>query len=415
MTNSGNLVADHNDEKRKKNSKGRKAKSRGNGEGSIYRRKSDGRWCGSITIDAGPGGKCKRRVIYGKTRQEVRDKLAELQSQKAAGMLTDAAQMTVGQYLDHWVENISRPTVRDGTHRSYVGIIKKFLKPTLGEVRLDKLSPVAVQSLYGKLEADGVSARRRQMVHAVLRRSLNIAVRQGLIIRNVCQAVDPPKVEKVEMQTLTAEQAQKLLTESQGTPEHALYVLALTCGLRQGEIFALQWSDINTEAGTLSISKSLQESGNSLKIGPPKSKSAIRSLSLPAVAIDSLNDHLQMQIDAGLNDIGLIFCSPEGMFIRKSNFSRRHWKPLLKKCELPNIRFHDLRHTSATLLLGKGVHPKIVQNRLGHSQISLTLDTYSHVLPSMDQAAAELINDVLSGTATPLLQKGKNAPKKEVD
>ena len=317
--------------------------------------------------------------------------------------------MTVTQYLDHWLENISRPTVRRNTYLSYKGVIDNSIKPIIGRIRLDKITPVNVQAMYGKLEDEGRSARYRQLTHAVLRRALNVAMKQGLVIRNVCQAVDPPRVEKRKIETLAPDQVQKLLDETEGTPSHALFVLAITCGLRQGELFALHWSDVDFDRGTLSVSKTLLEADKAPHIGPPKSKSAIRVLILPPIAVEALEDHQKMQADAGLDDNELIFTSEKGMFIRKSNFQRKVFKPLLRACELPDIRFHDLRHTSATLLLQQGVHPKVVQGRLGHSQISLTMDTYSHLMPAMDAEAAQLMNTLLKPTTTQLPPKPINA------
>lgn len=388
------------------------AKRRGNGEGSIYKRKSDGKWVGDFTV-GWRGLKRIRKVVLGDTRQEVRDKIAALQTSKAAGTLADSGGITVTQYLDHWLENIARPAIRATSYVSYKGIVGKHLKPHLGRHRLDKLSPVHIQTMQGDLERDGKKPRLRQLIHATLRRALNVALKQGLITRNVCDLVDSPKVEKITMKTMTAEQAQTLLKETEGTPEHALFVLAISCGLRQGELFGLHWEDIDLDSGRLSVRRTLIECSGVFQLGPPKSRSSIRSLRLPEIAVAALQDHRAIQADANLAENEFVFSDSEGGPLRKSNFTKRVYKPLLERTGLQGFRFHDLRHTSATLLLARGVHPKIVQSRLGHSQISLTLDTYSHVLPSMDEDAASQVDDVLSPTTNKLPKtKGQKQKKR---
>lgn len=387
---------------------------RGNGEGSIYKRKSDGKWVGDFTI-GWKAGKRVHKVVTGSSRREVRDKLAALQSSKAAGTLSDPSGMTVSQYLDHWLENIARPAIRRTSYVSYRGIVNGHLKPKIGAHRLEKLSAVHLQAMLSGLETDGMKPRRRQMIFSTIRRALNVAVRQHLIPRNVCSAVESPKVEKRAMKTMTAKQAQKLLTETEGTPEHAVYALAVTCGLRQGELFGLRWSDVDLGVGKLSVCQTLIECNGAFHFGPPKSRSGVRSIRLPELAIAALRDHLRMQKDAGLDKAETVFCDSVGGPLRKSNFANRHFKPLLKRLELEGFRFHDLRHTSATLLLAQGVHPKIVQTHLGHSQISLTLDTYSHVLPSMDEDAANKVDAILTPTTNALPKRPKRKGRRRAE
>jgi len=175
-------------------------KRRGNGEGSITQRQ-DGLWMGRITVGHKADGKRDVRTVYGRTKKAVAEKLLVLQHQKATGTLTDASQMTVGEWLEHWVETIAKPQLRSLTYVSYRGIVDKYLIPRLGRVKLAKLSPVNVQSLYADLKNEGESDRQRLKVHAVLRRALNVALRQGMVSRNVCLSIDPPKYVKPEMQT----------------------------------------------------------------------------------------------------------------------------------------------------------------------------------------------------------------------
>jgi integrase len=198
------------------------------------------------------------------------------------------------------------------------------------------------------------------------------------------------------MRVLAPEQVNVLLTAALEDRFHALYVLAVTTGLRQGELLGLQWEDVDLASAVLHIRRALQEVAGRLWLDEPKTAKARRTVDLPAVAVAALREHGdRMLAEAHLREF--VFCDSQGGPVRKSNLIRRSFLPLLKRAGLPRIRFHDLRHTAATLLLLQGVHPKVVQERLGHSQISITLDTYSHVLPSMGREAAAKL-DALLGT-----------------
>ncbi|MCA9108856.1 MAG: site-specific integrase [Planctomycetaceae bacterium] len=372
-------------------------RKRGNGEGTIFQR-SDGRWSGTIDIGRAANGKRLRRTVYGKTRKAVVEKLQEMQHRKATGTLADAGRMTVGEWLTHWFENIAKPKLRPTTQRSYEGIIRCRIIPQIGHLMLAKLSPVNVQAMQTELSA--LAPATRVKTHAVLRKALKVALRQGLVIRNVCDAVEPPKGSKPEMQTLTPEQADRLLKAAEGTEYASLIVLAIATGLRQGELFGLQWGDLDLDKGTLRVQRTLIELTAGHEFGPPKSSKGRRSISLPMMAVEALAEHRMQMFAKGCAAADhLVFCDRNGGPLRKSNFARRYYKPLLKAAEVPEVRFHDLRHTSATLMLADGVHPKIVQERLGHSQISLTLDTYSHVLPEMDREAAGTFDRLLKRNA----------------
>jgi integrase len=197
------------------------------------------------------------------------------------------------------------------------------------------------------------------------------------------------------MQTLSEEQVRLFLSEARRDRLYALYVVALTTGLRQGELFALHWADIDLEAGTITVRHTLQEYGSELTLAEPKTSRSRRSVPISDRVVAALRaHHKQMMIDG--NPGPWVFCDTTGGPLRKSNVTRRSFRPLLKRAGLPLIRFHDLRHTAATLWLIKGVHPKVVQERLGHSSIAITLDTYSHVLPSMQRDAAERLDDLLA-------------------
>jgi len=370
-------------------------KRRGHGEGSIYQQ-ADGRWCAILNLGYSESGKRRRRYVRGKTKREVREKLLKLQQQRADGILLDSSKLTIGEFLERWLDDDVRLNVKPATLQSYAGIVRNHLKPRVGGVRLVRLTPAGVQRLYSELEKEGKSPRLRLYVHAVLRRSLSRAVRWGLVVRNVCEAVDPPRLIRKEMMVLNPDQAMMLIKAAEADRLHALYLVAITTGLRQGELYGLHWSDLNLEGATLSVRRTLVEINGKLTTAEPKTTKSRRLVALPAVAVEALFEHRKRAIAEGNAASQWVFCDENGGPLRRQNVQRRSFKPLLKSAGLPEIRFHDLRHTSATLLLSQGVHPKVVQERLGHAQISITLDTYSHVLPGMQEDAASRLDNLFN-------------------
>ena len=369
-------------------------KRRGNGEGSIYQR-SDGTWCATYSAGYNSHGKRVRRTIFGVTREEARDKLTKILSTKLSGPEFESSRLKLNLYLERWLEDSARPTVRITTYQSYRGIINNHINPQLGGVMLAKLTPTHILGLYADMERDGASPRVRQLTHAVLRRALKQVVKWGLALRNVCDAVDPPRVAHKEISPLTPEQVDKLLKETKHDRLHGLYVLAVTIGMRLGELFALQWPNVDLSKGTINVCQTLIDINGQLILAEPKTTKSRRLIQLPKVAVYALKKHRAAIVAEGLADVLWVFCNQSGNPLRRSHFHAYQFKPLLKHIKLPDIRFHDLRHTSATMLLSAGVHPKVVQERLGHAQISITLDTYSHVLPSMQREAAEKFDEML--------------------
>lgn len=372
----------------------RRVKRRGNGEGSIHQ-KTDKLWAATISLGFGGDGKRKRRTVYGKTKKEVADKLTALQSQKLIGSLTGETTIRTDGWLTRWLDDFAAQAVRPGTLAGYRLLVTKHISPNIGGVLLHKLNAVQIQELYSKLQRAGKSPRLIQQVHAVLHRSMSRAIKLGLIRMNPCYGVERPRVPKHEIEVLEPAQAWKLLEAAQNDRLHALYVLALTTGMRQGELFGLQWQDVDLEGAVLSVRRTVYELGKEILIGEPKSKKGIRRITLPTMAVNALTDHRKRMLAEGYAGLQWVFCSSEGHILRRNNVVNRSFHPLLKAAGLPKIRFHDLRHASASLLLSRGVHPKVVQERLGHSQINVTLDTYSHVLQGMDALAAGTFDEVL--------------------
>jgi integrase len=373
---------------------------RGNGEGSIFRKKDGGGWLAQYVVDHS-GGR-KRKTIYGKTRKEVADKLAKALSDREAGLVFDDEGLTVGGYLDRWLEDSVRDTVRLSTYQGYERIVRLHIKPSLGRLRLKALTPAHVRGLYCERLDSSLAPRMVQLVHVTLHKALEQAVADALIPRNATDAVRPPRPTTKEIRPLDREQARTLLEAAGGERLEALYILALTTGMRQGELLGLKWDDVDLERGTLQVRRTLSTAnGPGFAFHPPKTAKGRRSIGLTKRAVRSLRKHRVAQLEerVGLagpyTDHGMVFSTRRGTPIPRADLTNRSFKPLLRRAGLPDMRFHDLRHTCATLLLERGIHAKIVQELLGHATISVTLDTYSHVLPGMGDAASGAMDEAL--------------------
>jgi len=375
------------------------AKKRGNGEGSISRRK-DGRYWGRYTVHTANGP--KQKAVYGRTRAEAAEKLTKAMSDRGGGLVFDVGNLSLGDYLDRWLSDI-RDTVRQRTWERYEQIVRVHLKPTLGRIKLKNLTPTHVRGLYREKLDSGSSPRTVQYIHTTLSKALKDAQTDGLISRNVTQGVKAPRPVKKEIRPLSPDQTQVYLRTACGDRFEALYVLAIHCGLREGELLGLKWDDMNLEVGTLQVRRTLSETRTGHKFEAPKNGKG-RSIKLTRDAVEALRGHLKRQLEEieaardYYQDHGLVFASHKGTTMSASNLTARSFKPILKRAGLPDMRLHDLRHTCATLLLTRGVHPKFVQELLGHATISITLDTYSHVIPSMSDQTATAMEEALSYT-----------------
>ena len=370
---------------------------RGHGEGSIYRRK-DGRYAAAITLE-----NRKRKTFYGKTRREVQEKLNAALHDRKQGTLATGPQLLLRTYLEHWLEQVYKPTVKQLSYQQYRSIVRNHLVPVLGNVSLQKLTAEKIQALYTRRLNEGLAPRTIVLIHAVLHSALENAVKWGLVSRNVAKLVSLPRIERYEAQTLTAEQAVMLLEVARESRIEALLIMAVTTGMRQGELLALRWDDVDFEQGVVYVRHTVNRVvGYGYKETEPKTKASRRRIVLPDVALEALKQHRlhqdQIRIEAGnkWSERGLVFCNGYGGFLNAERVVAKFHK-LLVDADLPYMRFHDLRHSAATILLAAGVHPKVVQERLGHSKIAMTLDVYSHVLPSMQQEAAEKIDDLFKG------------------
>jgi integrase len=374
------------------------SKKRGNGEGSITKG-NDGRWMARYTVQTAKGP--KRKHIYGRTRQEVAEKLSKAVSDRVGGLVFDGDHETLEAYLRRWIDEVLRGTVKQSTLENYTYIARLHIIPELGRVRLRALKSRDVRRHYREKLDVGLSPRTVQIIHTVLRKALQQAVRDDVLPRNVCDAVTAPRQTKKEMQPLTPEQAKRLLENVREDRLRALYVLAITAGLREGELLVLRWEDVDLERELLQVRRQLTRTRDGLSFTAPKRGKA-RVVRLTDMAIAALKAHRATQNEerarAGSlwEETSLVFTSTIGTPVDVGNLTYLSFRPLLKRTNLPRIRFHDLRHTCATLLLSKGTHPKIVQEMLGHANISMTMDTYSHVLPDMQEKAVSAMDDALT-------------------
>ena len=342
----------------------------------------------AVTLPTG-----KRHTLYGKTQQEVARKLTGALRNRDAGLPVPPERQTVAHFLTKWLET-AEPTVRRTTFIRYREYIRLHAIPVIGRIRLPRLSPQHLQDLYSKKLSDGLSPTSVRHLHSVLHRALKHALRWNLVARNVCEAVTPPRRATSGHRTLTLDEVRVFLEAARQDRLEALYVLAVTTGMRRGELLGLHWQDVNLEQGRLQVRYTLQQGGF---LGEPKTARASRQIDLPSLSVEALKRHrlhqLKERIEAGplWTDTGFVFTNALGNYVDPDNLRHRSFGPLLRRAGVSKIRFHDLRHTAATLLLSLDTRPKVVQEPLGHSQISVTMDVYSHALPTMQR---EAMNDL---------------------
>jgi len=371
-------------------------KKRGQNEGTIYRR-TDGRWAATISLGY-RNQRRHRKTFYGKTKAEVHHKLVEAQRNEQLGLNVAPARITVAQFLHQWLEEIVKPKARPSTYRSYEQICRNHLVPALGKTQLSKLSVVQVQSFLNQRSKDGISSEH---LRRVLRAALAKAERWDLVPRNVCRLADAPSRPKRKSVFLTQDQAKAFMGAIAGHRLEGLFKLTLALGLRLGEVAGLRWSDVDFEAGTLSVSAQLQRVEGKLRHVDLKTTRSRRTLPLPAFVVESLRKHKSRQAEEKLWNIdrwqeqGLVFTSTIGTPVDLRNV-RRSLAEVLKKADLPPMRFHDLRHSAASLMLAAGADLRLIMETLGHSQIAVTADLYTHVAPQLQRGIADRMDAMLS-------------------
>jgi integrase len=367
---------------------------RGHGEGTIYQR-ADGRWCAQLSLDGGT-----RKTLYGKTRQEVARRLVEATRDRDKGLPIPGERQTVEQYLADWLR-VKAQQIEPNTLERYTSLVRLHLVPTLGKRPLARLSAQQVQALLAKKLADGLAPRTVHHIYTVLKGALADAEKLSLVQRNVCNVVSPPRPGRYDYQILNPEQARAFLDALHGDYYEALFVVGLNTALRQGELLALTWDAVDLDGGWLQVKTALQRYSGHKRIKAPKTDAGRRRSKLTQVAVDALRAHrvrqaaARLQAGAAWEDHNLVFPNRAGRLADHRTVTRSHYKPALRRAGLPDIRFHDMRHSCSMFLLLQGISPKVVSELLGHSSVSITLDVYSHVTATMQQQAADALDCLL--------------------
>jgi integrase len=380
---------------------------RGHGEGSIYKDK-DGRWRG--VLDLGwQGGRRKRKYFSGATRRDVQQQLDEARRQHEHGTLATGPRQTVEQFLVHWLEAVQRPKVEPSTYAREEGIVRHHLVPAFGKRPLVKLTPPEIQAYYAYALATSAPSTLR-LYHAVLHGALDVAVKWGLIARNPADLVEPPKVPKKEHVVLDEAPARAFLRAAEGHRLEALFILALTTGMRIGELLALQWSAVDLERQRIVVERKLLFIRRDLIEGAPKSQAGRRIVELCPLAVDALRRHRVQQAEVRLRAPewprpDLVFTNYSGRPLHGQNVNGEDLPRLLRRAGLPKMTVHELRHSMITLMLSRGESVSVVAQMVGHSNVSMTLGRYRHILPNEQRAAVERLGALLTGEADDLAAK----------
>jgi integrase len=369
-------------------------KHRGHNEGSIYYVPDRDRWV--VEVSTGPG---RRKKFYCRTKQEAVKKKNEVLRELEKGTLADGPQRKLKDYLEDWIENVHKNNIRISTYVKYKKLIG-YIVADLGEAWLQKLTPEQVQRFYTKKRKEGLSTKTIHEIHGVLHLALKNAVRWNYVSRNVCDLVDSPRVVSREATLLTLEQAKRLLEGIHGHRLEVVLMMAVITGMRKGEILALRWSNVDFERRVLRVLHTVDY------IPPygyvenePKTRAGKRTIDLPDFFLEMLKQHRLRQeerrfkVGNAWENGDLVFPDLTGGYLNPIHVLRM-FKKILEQAGLPHMHFHDLRHSAATILISMGINPKVIQELLGHSDISITLGIYGHLFPSMQQDVVEKWQDV---------------------
>ena len=380
------------------------AKRRANGEGSL-RKRSDGRWEGRYTVGRDPKtGKLIYKNVLGKTQAEAREKLKKAIADSDKVDVVKAEQYTVGQWMEVWFENYAKLKVRPSSHQTYRGYLNHHIKPYIGKIPLNKLTSLDLQKLYKKLltggrvdrieskrQPKGLSPKTVRNINQIISSALELAKAQKLILSNPTESCALPKVEHREMKTLTQEQLSAFLQEAKATGVYEMYYIELATGLRRGELLGLKWKDVDFANGTIRVQRQVARINGEIVEAPLKTKNSYRTVTIGPDAVGILKEQKEKTEDE------YVFPSPNGGPISPDSVNHMLHR-VLKRAGLPQVRFHDLRHTFATLALQNGVDIKTVSGMLGHYSAGFTLDTYTHVTTPAQREAANTMGNILQQT-----------------
>ncbi len=378
-------------------------KRRATGEGGLYQRQ-DGKWEGVLNLGYGQGGKRSRRKVVAKTQAQARERLKHLRAELESSRPLPPAQITVGSWLNTWLE--AHTSVKPRTFLTYSQIVQQHLVPSLGRTSLQKLSPLDVSRYMASKVASGLSAKTVGNHHGVLRAALRKAEELEYVNRNVARVVSPPKKERFQVEPLTLGEARDFLAAIAGHRFEALYVVAMATGLRRAELLGLSWRDVDVTGRTLRVEQTLLRYGGAYHLDPPKTETSRRTVGLHPGVIDALRVHRARQAEErlGVGPLwegdqwgGLVFTNEQGAPLNEGRVTRT-FQRLLVQAGIRQVRLHDLRHGVATFALTEGVPMKTVQQILGHSTMQITADTYSHVIAEVSREGTDRVGNVLFGT-----------------
>lgn len=372
------------------------------------RRRGQRSWAIVIDVGRDPNGKRRQRwhTVTG-TKKDAERELARLAHSLNTGEYVEPNKLTVGEYLQRWLADYAKPNTSTRTYERYAEIVRANINPVLGHHKLTVLQPLHIQDFYSQALVSGrrhgpggLSAQTVLHFHRLLHGALRQAVRWQLLVRNPVEAVEPPRATRREMRVLTEAETAQLLTVAEGTRVYVPVLVGVTTGMRRGEIVALTWPDVDMQAATLTVTKSIEQSKSGLAIKSTKTAKGRRTITLPSITVEALRRHKadqgreRLRLGPAYQDQDWVCADPDGSVWKPDSLSAA-FQLLLRNHNLTRIRFHDLRHTHASQLLQQGVHPKVVAERLGHSTIVVTLDTYSHVVPGLQEQVARQIDQVL--------------------
>jgi len=357
-----------------------------------------------VELPRGADGRRRRKFLHVRgPRVEAEKRLRELLTTLDQGISVNLSKMTLGQFLKIWVRDYVDTNTSIRTAQGYNERIKAYIEPHLGHLALTKLTAHHIQSLHSWMLAKGLSARTVVGTHRVLRVALVHAIKWGILLHNACDAISPPKPQRREMKAMDTDDVEKFLRVAAGSKYGPVYFLAIYTGLRRSELLGLRWSAVDVDAKTISVTETLQYiNGIGLTILEPKTARSRRMVTLPPSAVALLSG-LKVKQKAEIMEFGLEWSESKYVFSQADgspfypNLVTRAFSQLVEEAGIPRLRLHDLRHTHATLMLKQGVNPKIVSERLGHASVTITLDTYSHVLPGLQEQAALQFEESLNG------------------
>jgi integrase len=372
---------------------------RGNREGTICKRK-DGRWCGAVTVGYNPKtGKPIRKFLYGKTRQEVAEKLARILPQVNTGLVSPE-KYTLGDWFHIWLEYYKRPGIRKSTYERYAHFAQNHILPALGKLHLERLRPEVLQGFFA--EKEGFAPNTVKFIYVILHSALEKAVELGYLPRNPADCVSLPKRRQKEIRILSPQEMQHFLSCARKHRLYPAFLLLASTGMRRSEVLGLRWQDVDLEKGLVTVNQVLIPLIRGIGFEEPKTKQSRRTIPLLPEVVEELREWRKRWLEERMGlgpdwpETDLVFPSEVHTPLLPRNFTRV-FHAICREARLENFTIHGLRHSFASYLLAKGVHPKVVSEVLGHSSITITMDTYSKLIPGLKEMAVEKLRDLFKG------------------